>query len=103
MAREKYGHDLYLKAQNKWWDGYMGQKYVLLDDFDKHGACLAHHLKIWADRYSTYGEVKGSTIPLQIEKFIITSNYEPKQLFEDAEMLAAIERRFTKEEFKAPS
>lgn len=25
----------YMKAQNKWWDGYEGQSEVLIDDFDK--------------------------------------------------------------------
>lgn len=97
-----YGEDLYLKPQNKWWDGYTGQKYVLLDDFDKQGACLGHYLKIWADRYACTGETKGGTIPLKFEKFIITSNYTPDQLWEDTEMRAAIERRFTKEQFLAP-
>lgn len=101
-ARELYGEDLYLKPQNKWWDGYTGQKYVLLDDFDKQGACLGHYLKIWGDKYACSGETKGGTIPLQFEKFIITSNYTPEQLWEDTEMRTAIERRFKKEHFIAP-
>ena len=42
---------LYLKSQNKWFDGYIGQKAILIDDFDKKGDCLSHYLKIWADRY----------------------------------------------------
>lgn len=89
------GH--YLKAQNKWWDGYSGQEAVLIDDFDKHGACLSHYLKIWADKWECTGEVKGGTIPLSHKHFIITSNYLPGQLWkptEDSELIKAIERRF---------
>lgn len=40
---------IFIKPQNKWWDGYEGEPYILLDDFDRQGACLAHYLKIWAD------------------------------------------------------
>jgi hypothetical protein len=87
--------DIFLKAQNKWWDGYTGQKVVLLDDFDLNGACLSHYLKIWADKWSCTGEQKGATIPLNHETFYITSNYSPSQIFpNDPELLAAIQRRF---------
>lgn len=87
--------DLFLKTQNKWWDGYQGQKAVLLDDFDKLGSCLSHYLKIWADKWACTGEIKGGTIPLNFERLFITSNYHPKEIFtEDSELLQAIERRF---------
>lgn len=86
---------LYLKAQNKWWDGYEGQEAVLLDDFDKGGVCLGHYLKIWADKWACTGEIKGSTIPLNFKRIYITSNYSIEELFgEDPEMVAAIRRRF---------
>ncbi|KAG9391817.1 Geminivirus Rep catalytic domain [Carpediemonas membranifera] len=44
-ARNNYGaSDLYLKAQNKWWDGYSGEKTAIIDDLDTD--CLNHYLKI---------------------------------------------------------
>jgi len=33
-AREISGDSLYLKPQNKWFDGYTGQENILIDDFD---------------------------------------------------------------------
>lgn len=42
--------DAYRKLQNKWWDGYQGQKAVIIDDLGKENAkCLTTHLKLWAD------------------------------------------------------
>ena len=94
-ARMEFGDDLYLKAQNKWWCGYAGEKYVLLDDFDCK--ILGHYLKIWADKWACTGEVKGGKVNLRHEKFVITSNYTIEQLWpgeEDKELRRAIERRF---------
>lgn len=54
---------------------------MLLDDFDFPG--LAHLLKIWADKYACYGEVKGGTVPLMHSHIVITSNYTPDQLWAD--------------------
>jgi len=87
--------DIYVKAQNKWFDGYIGQKTIVLDDFDKQGVCLGHYLKIWTDKWSCNGEIKGSTVALQHEQFVVTSNYHPDDLWcDDINMLAAIKRRF---------
>lgn len=81
----------YLKMQNKWWDGYQEEKYVILDDFDSKE--LGHHLKIWCDKYSFLAETKGGAVHIRPEKIIITSNYSPKGLGWDSEMEAAITRR----------
>lgn len=87
--------DLYIKPQNKWWDGYANEAHVLIDDFDKGGKCLGHYIKLWADKYKTTGEIKGASISLNHKWLIITSNYEPSEIWDDdPTMLAAIERRF---------
>jgi len=92
-ARQHYGNSLYLKAQNKWWDGYQNESNVLLDDFDCKA--LGHYLKIWADKYCFMAECKGSSIQIRPKHFIITSNYSIDELFgEDPVLAAAIKRRF---------
>lgn len=90
---------LYIKSQNKWWDGYVGEKAVLIDDFDKQGACLSHYMKIWTDKWGCKGEIKGAMLPLGFERFYVTSNYSPEEIFSpgedtDLELVAAIKRRF---------
>lgn len=53
--------DAYMKLSNKWWDGYQGQKSVILDDLDPERAKpLTQHLKHWADPWGKMpGEIKG--------------------------------------------
>jgi len=93
--------DFFYKAQNKWWDGYNGQKVVLIDDFDLSGKCLGHHLKIWGDCYRFYAEIKGGTMIPNVERIIITSQYTPRDIWfsgnmedRDEQLVQAIMRRF---------
>jgi len=82
---------------SKWWDGYQGQKCVIMDDFD--GGIAISYLLRWMDRYPIDGEIKGGRVPLKYEYFYITSNktvYEwyPKCKSDQNEALI---RRFTLE------
>lgn len=90
-ARTEYP-DAYIKAQNKWWDGYTGQSAVILDDLDTD--VLGHYLKIWADKWPCSGEVKGGTVPLKHQVFVVTSNYDVDELFKEEHMRNAVFRRF---------
>ena len=86
--------DLYPKLCNKWWDGYTGQRYVVMDDFGPQHVVLTQQLKIWADRYGCILETKGGAVADNYEWFIITSQYQPVEIFKDPKDLEAINRRF---------
>lgn len=86
--------DAYVKNTNKWWDGYDGQEYVIIDDIDPDTARpLTRYLKIWADRYPFQAEYKGGSAMIQGVKLIVTSNFAPEEIW-SGEDLRAIKRRF---------
>lgn len=85
---------VFSKPMNKWWDGFCGQDYVLLDDISPE-ICkyLKDHLKIWLDRYDFNGEVKGSSIRIDPSyRMVITSQYTPQQCFNDTDLQAILRR-----------
>lgn len=75
--------EVYTKpGSTKWWDGYTGQKSVLIDDI---APCMTHFSTLlkWLDRYPCQVEFKGGYIPLQATTIIITAPSKPEDLFHD--------------------
>ena len=91
----------FLKACNKWWNGYAGQPVVIIDDLDSN--ILGHHLKIWGDRYPFPAETKGGCENIRPAKIIVTSNYSIEMLWpDDKQMREAIARRYKQVHFTEP-
>lgn len=60
----------------------MLEKEVIIDDFGRN--CIdMFYLLTWFDRYPCSVEGKGTVVPLFADKFIVTSNFHPDELFID--------------------
>ena len=93
-ARRDYP-DAYPKLCNKWWDGYQGQKNVIMDDIGPEHKVLAQQLKIWSDRYGCILETKGGALTSTYENFVVTSQYSIEEIFAgDQPTIDALRRRF---------
>jgi len=62
----------------------MMEKDVIIDDFGPCGIDINHLLR-WFDRYKCMVETKGGMVALYACNFIVTSNFEPKQIFKWAD------------------
>lgn len=72
------GRTLYVKSPTtKWWDGYMGQDCVLIDEF--RGKIALEDILMWTDTwYPCQVETKGGWVQLQATRFFICSNNKVK-------------------------
>lgn len=83
-------------ATNIWWDGYDGQKTLILDDF--YGWIPFGQLLNILDGYPLRLQIKGSFAYAKWDKVILTSNIVPNQWYNDIDgrQFAALQRRITK-------
>lgn len=85
----------YIKMANKWWDDYITEDVVIIDDLDHQSSRISHLLKQWTHKVKYRGEYKGGSRMMRPKKIIVTSNYTPEELWPDDPMLAeAVRRRF---------
>lgn len=92
-AREMTNGVFYPKQLNKWWDGYQGEEWVIIDDYELD-CKLDHHLKIWSDRYDFIAETKGGSLRIRPKHIVVTSNYSINDCFLERSANEAIKRRF---------
>lgn len=79
-AWSEAGLDAYPKDPNtKFWDGYRGQKHVVVDEF--RGVLAISHLLRWLDRYPVLVDVKFSSTVFKAEKIWMTSNLHPRDWY----------------------
>jgi len=94
QARDRYP-DAYIKdASTQWWDGYNGEDVVIIDDLDKYHVKMGYYLKVWADHYAFPAQIKGGQMMARPKKIIVTSNYHPSEIWQDATTVDPIKRRF---------
>jgi len=96
----------YHKPDDKWWNGYVGQDTVVIDDF-AGGHLTFTSLKLVLDKGPFTCQIKGSHVQLEASTFVITSNYHPKYWYASTVLgdhgEAAICRRITRLiEFESP-
>lgn len=99
-AWERYPEAFCKKANTHWWDGYTDEEVVIIDDFDKYHVKQGYELKIWLDHRPFPAEFKGGSKLIRPKKIIITSNYHPSDIWDDAQTLEPVMRRVTVTEFK---
>lgn len=84
----------YIKdPQTAWWDGYVDQEIVIVDDFDKFQVKQGGDMKRWLDRYPFQAQFKGGYQLIRPKKIIVTSQYTPSEIWDDVKTTDAIMRR----------
>jgi len=90
------GLALYVKIpSSKWWDNYMGEDVVLVDDVDHSMTPFRSQMVTLSDHYPFPVEVKGGTMMIRPKKVFYTSNFRISQIWPDSRDEAAIIRRVT--------
>ena len=83
---------------HQWFDGYLGQRIALFDDFDGEHPSITVMLQV-LDRYPLQVPIKGGFISWYPEIIYITTNISPRRWYKDADSAhrAALLRRITEQ------
>lgn len=82
----------YVKDNSPWWDGYLQQEAIIIDDFDN--SIPYRMLLRMLDRYIYQGQVKGSYVQVNSPYIYITCEYPPSYFWSGNE-LEQVMRRLT--------
>ena len=74
-----------LGGSQPWFDGYNGEKILLIDDWEL-GAIKPAELKRMTDRYAYHGAIKGSHVVAAWEMVIFTTNEPYEEMFGHVEI-----------------
>lgn len=91
------GHILprgFCKMRNKWWDGYLGQPDIIIEEMNPDDRSFANLLKQWVDHRKFPAEIKNTKVDIRPLRFWITSNYSIRECFPDHRDYEPLERRF---------
>jgi len=81
---------------DKWWDGYDGEKGVLIDDYA--GAWPISYLLKVLHEHPQKAQYKGGMVELQAKYIVITSNLHPDMWYPNADLphKEALKRRISR-------
>lgn len=79
----------------KWFDGYQGEDEVYLEDIDVYQVKWGGLLKRLCDKWPMQASVKGSMCYIRPSVILITSNYHPRDIWNDTQTLEPLMRRLT--------
>lgn len=91
---KKAGASVYKKTRNKWWNGYINQEIVHIDEMGPKQVEMGSNLKEWVDRYAFNAETKGGMMMIRPKKIIVTSNYRIEEVFPDPADHLPLKRKF---------
>jgi hypothetical protein len=88
-------HGYWKNPTNKWWDGYLDQHDVVIDDFRAEHFPYSEFLRL-CDRYPCQVEVKGNTIQFRPKRIFVSCPKSPTDAFVDSgEDIVQVTRRIT--------
>jgi len=90
FPREKVMDNFYTSC-NQWWDGYVGQENVVIDDY-RPEHFPEHLLLRLLDKTPLRVNIKGTTCQFLAKRIVINSNYRPQDIFSWEERIPLLNR-----------
>lgn len=103
LFRDSLDDNLWISSNSlRWWQGYWGQKAVIVDELRGDATTYSNFLRI-TDRYPYQVEFKGGSAWLNAEIIIVTAPYKPEDtwfnLEDQTQLLRRIDTTFKYKEF----